>query len=323
MMSTQYNYAGIDIAKRNFVIAVSSLSKTKTETNNPKGIAHTVEYLKKHKVALVVMESTGGLEIPAAKAIHRSGIAVIIANPRQTHQFAQSQSLTKTDAKDAQMLAFFAQMMTQKEDWQTMLYHPPTEAEEVLEALVNRRNQLVDMRTAEKNRLHQVHETQVESVKQLIAHFDRLIDELDKQIDEHTHTHFDGKAQVAEQIKGIGSITTATLMAMLPELGRLNHKRIASLVGIAPHPRESGETKFKSRCFGGRSAVRKALYMATVVATRFEPLIRDFYQRLLSKGKPYKVAVTACMRKLLTILNARMRDYFAENGTIENGIQTA
>ena len=149
-----------------------------------------------------------------------------------------------------------------------MLYHPPTEAEEVLEALVNRRNQLVDMRAAEKNRLHQVHETQVESVKQLIAHFDRLIDELDKQIDDHTHTHFDGKAQVAEQIKGIGSITTA----MLPELGRLSHKRIASLVGIAPHPRESGETKFKSRCFGGRSAVRKALYMATVVATRFNRL---------------------------------------------------
>ncbi len=146
---------------------------------------------------------------------------------------------------------------------------------------------------------------------------------MDKQIDEHTRTHFDGKAQVAEQIKGIGSITTATLMAMLPELGRLNHERLASLVGIAPHPRESGETKFKSHCFGGRSAVRKALYMATVVATRFEPLIRDFYQRLLSKGKPYKVAVTACMRKLLTILNARMRDYFAGNGTTENGIRTA
>ncbi|HID8706565.1 TPA: transposase, partial [Neisseria meningitidis] len=150
---------------------------------------------------------------------------------------------------------------------------------------------------------------QVGSVKQLIAHFDRLIDELDKQIDDHTHTHFDGKAQVAEQIKGIGSITTATLMAMLPELGRLSHKRIASLAGIAPHPRESEETKFKSRCFGGRSAVRKALYMATVVATRFKPLIRDFYQRLPSEGKPYKVAVTAYMRKLLTISNARMRDY--------------
>ncbi|WP_118823149.1 IS110-like element ISNme5 family transposase, partial [Neisseria meningitidis] len=241
----------IDIAKRNFVIAVSSLSKTKTETNNPKGIAHTIEYLKKHKVALVVTESTGGLEIPAAKAIRRAGIAVIIANPRQTHQFAQSQPLTKTDAKDAKMPAFFAQMTAQKEDSQTMPYQPPTEAEEVLEALVNRRNQPADMRTAEKNRLHQVHETQVGSVKQLIAHFDRLIDELDKQIDDHTHTHFDGKAQVAEQIKGIGSITTATLMAMLPELGRLSHKRIASLAGIAPHPRESGETKFKSRCFGG------------------------------------------------------------------------
>ncbi|CWO43048.1 transposase, partial [Neisseria meningitidis] len=112
-------------------------------------------------------------------------------------------------------------------------------------------------------------------------------------------------------------------MAMLPELGRLSHKRIASLAGIAPHPRESGETKFKSRCFGGRSTVRKALYMATVAATRFEPLIRDFHQRPLSEGKPYKVAVTACMRKLLTISNARMRDYFAENDTAENGIRTA
>ena len=105
--------------------------------------------------------------------------------------------------------------------------------------------------------------------------------------------------------------------------GDAGYGLLASLVGIAPHPRESGETKFKSRCFGGRSAVRKVLYMATVVATRFEPLIRDFYQRLLSKGKPYKVAVTACMRKLLTILNARMRDYFAGNGITENGIRTA
>ncbi|CWT42385.1 IS110 family transposase [Neisseria meningitidis] len=143
-----------------------------------------------------------------------------------------------------------------------MPYQPPTEAEEVLEALVNRRNQSADMRTAEKNRLHQFHETQVGSVKQLIAHFDRLIDELDKQIDDHTHTHFDGKAQVAEQIKGIGSITTATLMAMLPELGRLSHKRIASLVGIAPHPRESEETKFKAAALAeGLRCVRHCIWL--------------------------------------------------------------
>ncbi|EQD19650.1 transposase IS116/IS110/IS902 family protein, partial [Neisseria meningitidis NM3173] len=156
-------------------------------------------------------------------------------------------------------------------------------------------------------------------VKQLIAHFDRLIDELDKQIDDHTHTHFDGKAQVATNQRHRFD-NDGYADGDVPELGRLSHKRIASLVGIAPHPRESGETKFKSRCFGGRSAVRKALYMATVAATRFEPLIRDFYQRLPSEGKPYKVAVTACMRKLLTISNARMRDYFAENDTAENGI---
>ena len=142
-----------------------------------------------------------------------------------------------------------------------MLYQPPTEAEEVLEALVNRRNQLVDMRTAEKNRLHQVHKTQVESVKQLIAHFDRLIDELDKQIDDHTHAHFDGKAQVAEQIKGIGSITTATLMAMLPELGRLSHKRIASLVGL-PHTRgRAGKPNSKAAASAeGLQCVRRCIW---------------------------------------------------------------
>lgn len=119
---------------------------------------------------------------------------------------------------------------------------------------------------------------------------------------------------MAEQIRGTGPITVVTLMAMLSGLGRLSHKRIVSLVGIVPHPRESRETEFRSRCFGGGLAVRKALYMVTVIATRFEPLIRGFYQRLLFKGKPYKVAVTAYMHKLLMILNARVRDYFAENG---------
>lgn len=311
MMSTPTT-AGIDIAKRSFVIAVSSSSKTKTESNNPKGIKHAVEYLQKHNVTLVVMESTGGLEVPAAKAIHRAGIQVIIANPRQTHDFAKSQSLTKTDAKDAKMLAFFAQMTMHKTGWKTMLYKPPTEEEELLEALVARRNQLVEMRSAEKNRLQQTHESQVAGIEALIEHLDGLIAELDKQIDDHTHTHFGGKARIVEQIKGVGTITAATLMAMLPELGRVPNKQMASLVGVAPHPKESGETKFHSSCFGGRTAVRKALYMAALVASRFEPRIRDFYLRLREKGKLHKVALTACMRKLLVILNARMRDYFKE-----------
>ncbi len=307
MMSTQ-NYGGIDMSKRNFVIGLCSSQKTKTETNNPKGFTHAIEYLKKHNVTLVVLESTGGLEVPLAKAIHRAGIDVIIANPRQTHQFALSQSLTKTDAKDAKMLAFYAQMMAQRSDLAALLYQPPTEAQEVLEALVNRRNQLVDMRTAEKNRLHQVHESQVNSVSQMIEHLDNLIADLERQIDDHNKTHFDDKAKLIQQIKGIGSVTTATLLSMLPELGKISHKQMASLVGVAPHPQESGSIKFKSRCFGGRTTVRKVLYMATLVATRFEPRIKAFYERLCAKGKPRKVALNACMRKLLTILNAMMRD---------------
>lgn len=307
MMSTQ-NYGGIDMSKRNFVIGLCSSQKTKTETNNPKGFTHAIEYLKKHNVTLVVLESTGGLEVPLAKAIHRAGIDVIIANPRQTHQFALSQSLTKTDAKDAKMLAFYAQMMAQRSDLAALLYQPPTEAQEVLEALVNRRNQLVDMRTAEKNRLHQVHESQVNSVSQMIEHLDNLIADLERQIDDHNKTHFDDKAKLIQQIKGIGSVTTATLLSMLPELGKISHKQMASLVGVAPHPQESGSIKFKSRCFGGRATVRKVLYMATLVATRFEPRIKAFYERLCAKGKPRKVALNACMRKLLTILNAMMRD---------------
>lgn len=307
MMSTQ-NYGGIDMSKRNFVIGLCSSQKTKTETNNPKGFTHAIEYLKKHNVTLVVLESTGGLEVPLAKAIHRAGIDVIIANPRQTHQFALSQSLTKTDAKDAKMLAFYAQMMAQRSDLAALLYQPPTEAQEVLEALVNRRNQLVDMRTAEKNRLHQVHESQVNSVSQMIEHLDNLIADLERQIDDHNKTHFDDKAKLIQQIKGIGSVTTATLLSMLPELGKISHKQMASLVGVAPHPQESGSIKFKSRCFGGRATVRKVLYMATLVATRFEPRIKVFYERLCAKGKPRKVALNACMRKLLTILNAMMRD---------------
>lgn len=310
MMSTQ-NYGGIDMAKRNFVIGLSSSPKTKTETNNPKGFVHAIDYLQKHNVTLVVLESTGGLEVPLAKALHRAGIRVIIANPRQTHQFALSQSLTKTDAKDAKMLALYAQMTAQRHDLATLLYQPPSEEQEVLEALVSRRNQLVDMRTAEKNRLHQVHESQVNSVSQMIEHLDRLIADLERQIDEHNRNHFGDKAELIRQIKGIGPVTTATLLSMLPELGRIPHKQMASLVGVAPHPQESGTMKFKSRCFGGRAAVRKVLYMAAVSASRFEPRIKAFYERLCARGKPSKVALNACMRKLLTILNAMMRDHAA------------
>ncbi|KKB00638.1 IS110 family transposase, partial [Avibacterium paragallinarum] len=215
--------------------------------------------------------------------------------------------LAKTDNKDAKMLAFYAQMLAMRDNVAQQLYIPPTPEQEQLEALVSRRNQLIEMRFAEKNRLEQVHSTQVFSVEQHIDYLSLRIDELDREIEQHLK-HFDDTIKKFKDIKGLGTQTIAVLMSMLPELGQYTHKQIASLVGVAPHPKESGNTKWKSRCSGGRKAVRNALYMATFVCVRFEPKLKQFYERLRANGKAFKVAINACMRKLLTILNAIVRD---------------
>lgn len=303
MNTQQQNYCGIDVAKRSFVMGITHQKKTKTETNNAKGIKYAIEYLNKFDIRLIVIESTGGLEIPLAKALQRDGFRVVIANPRQTNYFAQSQSLAKTDPKDAKMLAAYAQMIDSKDDIEDLLYTPPTEAQELLEALVTRRTQLVEMRVAEKNRLQQVHHSQRASVQQLIDTLSEMIADLDGDIDNQSK-HFNDKVELIKDIKGVGKNLIATLMSMLPELGTISHKKIASLVGVAPHPKESGTMKFKSRCRGGRTAVRNALYMAAMSTIRFEPKFKAFYERLISKGKTFKVAINACMHKLLTVLNA-------------------
>jgi transposase len=215
----------------------------------------------------------------------------------------------KTDNKDAKMLADYAQAIEIKGKTVQMLYCPRSAEEETLEALVKRRSQLVEMRTAEKNRLTQIHETQKQSVEDLIAHFDALIDALDEQIFQYTDSGFDGKGKIISSIKGVGNTTCAMLIAMLPELGQLSHKKIALLVGVVPPPDQSGDSDGKTGCIGGRKEVRDMLYMAALSASRFEPAIKVFYERLIAKGKPFKVAINACMHKLLRILNARVRDY--------------
>lgn len=317
------HFVGIDIAKKSFVLATSLSPKTKNYDNTAQGIDQAICFIKDEQTqcdngkTLVVLESTGGLEVPLAKALCLAGICVMIANPRQTHQFAKSQSLTKTDNKDAKMLAFYAKMMAQRDDLATLLYCPPSQSQELLTALINRRNQFVQMCTAEKNRLEQSHHSQVGSIQAHIAYLTEQIHELDKQIkthlDDDNHPDLKQTSSVIQSIKGIGQTTTATLLAMLPELGTISHKQLASLVGVAPHPKQSGETKFKGLCQAGRPEVRKALYMATLVATRFDEKIKTFYQRLRANGKPFKVAIVACMHKLLTILNARVRDELTAN----------
>lgn len=299
-------YCGIDVAKRNFVIGFSHQKKTKTETNNAKGIQHTLDYLSQFNVALITLEATGGLEIPVAKALARAGYRVFIANPLKASEFAKSQTRAKTDTKDAVNLAFYGLTCELKGEVEHQLYVPLTEQEEQLEALVVRRRQLVDMRVAELNRLQQSHETQLDNIQQHIEMLDKLIAELDKDIDDQSK-YFSDKADLISDIKGIGKNCVAVMMSSLPELGKLSSKRIASLVGVIPHPQESGQWKGKSFCYGGRAIVRNALYMAALSAIRFEPVFKAFYARLVAKGKAKKVAIMACMRKLLTIMNALVK----------------
>lgn len=299
-------YCGIDVAKRNFVIGFSHQKKTKTETNNAKGIQHTLDYLSQFNVALITLEATGGLEIPVAKALTRAGYRVFIANPLKASEFAKSQTRAKTDTKDAVNLAFYGLTCELKGEVEHQLYVPLTEQEEQLEALVVRRRQLVDMRVAELNRLQQSHETQLDNIQQHIEMLDKLIAELDKDIDDQSK-HFSDKADLISDIKGVGKNCVAVMMSSLPELGKLSSKRIASLVGVIPHPQESGQWKGKPFCYGGRAIVRNALYMAALSAIRFEPVFKAFYARLVAKGKAKKVAIMACMRKLLTIMNALVK----------------
>ena len=318
------NYGGIDVAKKNFVIGIYGQDKTKTEANTPKGHAKAVEYLQKHNVDLVVLESTGGLEVPLANALHAADIRVVIANPQRTHQYAASFSLGKTDHLDAKMLADYAQALDSRKMADDMCYAPPSEEALALEALVKRRSQLVEMRKMEKNRLEQTHASQKASVVALIKHLGELIAALDKKIDQSNRGGFNGKGEILSEMKGVGRITCATLLSMLPELGKVPHKRAALLVGVVPPPRQSGEKEKKSGCVGGRMVVRNALYMAALTATRSEPKIKAFYEKLMSRGKAFKVALNACMHKLLRILNARMRDYLASlKETEESELQGA
>ena len=241
------NYGGIDVAKKNFVIGIYGQDKTKTEANTPKGHAKAVEYLQKHNVDLVVLESTGGLEVPLANALHAADIRVVIANPQRTHQYAESFSLGKTDHLDAKMLADYAQALDSRKMADDMCYAPPSEEALALEALVKRRSQLVEMRKMEKNRLEQTHASQKASVVAMIKHLGELIAALDKEIDQSNRGGFNGKGEILSEMKGVGRITCATLLSMLPELGKVPHKRAALLVGVVPPPRQSGEKEKRLR----------------------------------------------------------------------------
>lgn len=303
-MDRTHVFVGIDVSKAQLDVGFAPKSEVLSVGNADEGISTIVEHLAKLDVALVVLEATGGLETRITAALSAAGIPVVVVNPRQVRDFARATGrLAKTDAIDARILAEFAMAVRPK------IRALPDEATSELKALSARRRQLTEMIVAEKNRLGSASKSVRPNIE---AHIRWLKDELDRIDDDilqliKNNSSFKGKDTLLRSAPGIGPVISATLLCQLPELGSLNRKQIAALVGVAPFNRDSGKFKGKRVVWGGRTHVRRALYMGTLVATRFNPVIKAFYNRLLEAGKSPKVALVACMRKLLTILNAMIK----------------
>lgn len=299
-------YLGIDVAKDSFDVASVPPGLKLSLPKNPDGRQRLLETLQTHTVALIVLEATGGFERDMVVQLLNAGLPVVVANPRQVRDFARGVGqLAKTDPIDAAILARFAQVVQPKPR------PAPSEQADVLHELVMRRRQLSDLLTQESNRLPRARDTDVRnSLLKTIDSLKKLIAKLDKRI-RHDIQSDDGlcrKDQIVQSVKGVGPGTSAMLLGRLPELGALNRQEIASLVGVAPWDRKSGAWAGRSRIWGGRKEVRSMLYMAALAAIRFNPVIAAFYRRLVSQGKLFKVAITACMRKLLVILNTLVRN---------------
>lgn len=300
-------FVGIDVSKATLEVALDDTSKTRTLSNDDKGLKALLDELKAvaERVAVVLLEATGGLERAAAAALCANGFDVMVVNPRQAHDFAKALGyLAKTDSTDARALSHFARTLYHSEKRETLLHKLPTPEQELLLAMVTRRSQLVGMRVAESNRLDGAHPSQRKSIQAMLKQLDRQIGQIDDDADRHLRQHFKDKLELLKGLKGVGPGTQAMLMAALPELGRLGQREMAKLVGVAPLNCDSGKFKGKRTTWGGRANVRSALYMAALSAVRFDPCLKAFYERLLQAGKPKKVALVACMHKLLTIINA-------------------
>ena len=300
--------AGIDVSKDGLDAVWGNESRH--FTNDAEGLEQLAAALLQANVDLVVMEATGGYEALAATSLQLAGLAVAVVNPRQVREFAKSMGvLAKTDRVDARVLRDFANVIAGHEHRTRYLHALPDEQRVILEALVRRRRQLVGMRKAEAQRLTQAHKAAKKSLAAVLKVLDAQLRALDSEIDGHMRTHFKEALRWLDTVKGVGPVTQSTLAASLPELGRLDRRAISALVGLAPMARDSGRMRGKRCTGGGRADVRAVLYMATLSATKHNEVIRRFHHKLIAAGKPQKVAIVACMRKLLTILNAMVRDH--------------
>jgi transposase len=299
-------FVGIDVAQAVVEVYVRPTGEAFAVPRDEAGAAQLVERLSTVRPALVVLEATGGYEASVAAALAAGGLAVVVVNPRQARDFARSTGQrAKTDRVDARLLAQFAEAV------RPPVRPLPTAAADELRALVARRRQLVEMLQAEKTRVQQARSGEVQ--RRITAHLQWLEHEL-AGIDEETRRRIRSTPgwrdpdAVVRSAPGVGEVTARTLIADLPELGRLDRRRIAALVGVAPMNRDSGTWRGHRMITGGRAAIRKHLYMATLTAITHHAVIRAVYRRLVAGGRPKKVALVAAMRKLLTILNAMVRD---------------
>ena len=300
---------GIDVAKAHVDVCVLGVaSGVQRFANDADGHSALTAALLPLGAGLVVMEATGGYEAALACALQASGLPVAVLNPRQARDFARSMGrLAKTDAVDARMLAEMAAVLVHREDLARFVRPVADECQQWLAALVTRRRQLLAMLGSERQRLQITPRKLHPSIEAIIAAIKAQLDDLQAQMMGHVREHFSGLDGLLQSTSGIGPVASATLIAQLPELGRLNRREIAALVGVAPMSNDSGNRKGRRRVQGGRFEIRRVLYMATLTAARYNPVIRAFYERLKAAGKLPKVALVACMRKLLTMLNAMVR----------------
>ena len=298
-------FVGIDVSKLQLDMAIWGQEQVWQYGNNEAGILKLVKQLKTMSPTLVVLEASGGWEMTLAAELAFAKLPVAVVNPTRVRNFARATGqLAKTDKLDALMLARFAQAVRPE------VRPLRDEQQAFLAGLIVRRRQYVEMMTMEKNRRHTVHGKLSQGLEEHIAWLAAAIHVLEEEFARFIQDSplWLEKEALLQSVPGVGKVTSFTLLAELPELGTMDRQKIAALVGLAPFNRDSGPRRGKRRIFGGRAGVRSALYMAALVASRSNPVIRDFYQSLLARGKEKKVALVACMRKLLTYLNAMIRD---------------
>ena len=316
-MTEEAVYVGVDVAKNILDLAVSNSKETRQFKNDHKGILSAISYIAILRPVKIILEATGKYEIPLAAELQASSLPVVIVNPRQVRDFARATGvLAKTDRIDARILALFG--MQVKPEVRLL----PDQKARDMSSLLARRRQLIEMLTAENNRLLQADinirpgiEIHIKWLKEAIS---TINDDLDQQV--RSSPSWLEKDHLLKSVPGVGKVVSTTLLIELPELGTLNRRKIAALVGVAPLNRDSGTLRGKRTVWGGRAKLRSVLYMAALVGVRRNPVMATFYDRLLKAGKAKKVALVACMRKLLTILNAmiRSRTAWRLNGIFQN-----